>query len=200
MAEKLSRIALLYNSISYMSRNLYGVSRYRSIMAEVTKTQEARTPTTLIVEETILAPMDKIVSKHMDIDMDAIRVNENSSTHYDFTLTDNLTGVKTDMVGIYTVGEKSSTSKPTLGLKMDSLLKAAHIANNPQVNAFLAQVVKAQVMVQDGATSEDIEAFYLENEMSSKTRNEETFKVFKDRFTVNTVRDYAAVVKIKPNA
>lgn len=167
-------------------------------MAQQANQTEARTETVLVVETSVVAPVGKIVDTHMKPDMNAVRANERSVNAYDFTLTDNISGHETDMKGVFTVGAASETIKPTLGLSMNALLDAACIANNPQVLAFLRTVNDAQHMKQDGASKEDIEAFYADNGLNTTTKTAADLKKFRDSFKKDTLRPYAAVVKVKP--
>ena len=167
-------------------------------MAQETITTEARTPTTLAVEVSVIAPLDKIVSKHMKIDMDAVRANEGSKNDYDYTVTDNLTGVETDMVGHYTVGHKSETVKSTLGFNLEAFLLAVHGSNNPAMNKFMRAFADASIMRQAGATDEEIEAFHAEHHIVSSKKTDADFKAWKKTLQGDMVKPYSAVVKINP--
>lgn len=167
-------------------------------MAQETITPEARTPTTLVVEETIVAPLDKIVSKHMKIDMDAVRANEGSSNDYDFTIIDNLTGTESDLVGHYTVGHESETVKSTLGFNLEAFLLAVHGSNNPAMMKFMRAFADASKMRQAGATDEEIEAFHREHHIISSKKTDEDFKRWKKSLQGDMVKTYSAVVKIHP--
>lgn len=169
------------------------------IMGQTPETRtEARTETTLVVETSVVAPVGKIVDTHMKPNMDAVRANENSVNAYDFTLTDNISGHETDLRGVWTVGAASTTHKSTLGFSINDLLDAARTVNNPQVNAFLSTVMDAQALRQDDATDEDIAAHYAANGFKTSKVSKADLKKFRDSFKKDTVRPYAAVVKVKP--
>ena len=159
---------------------------------------EARTETTLVVEATVVAPVGKIVETHMKPDMAAVRANENSVNAYDFTLTDNISGHETPMKGVWTVGAASETVKPTLGLNLNAVLDAVCISGNPQMAALLRTVNEAQHLKQAGASKEDIAAFYADNGFNTTSKTAADLKAFRDSFKKDTVRPYAAVVKVKP--
>lgn len=167
-------------------------------MSQEMKTTEARSPTTLAVEVSVIAPLDKIVSKHMPIDMAAVRANENSSTDYNYTMIDNLTGVETDMVGHYTVGAQSETVKSTLGFNLEAFLLAVHGSNNPAMNKFMRAFADASIMRQDGATDEEIEAHHAKHHIVSSKKTDADFKAWKASLQGDMVKPYAAVVKVHP--
>ena len=168
-------------------------------MPQQASTPEARTPTALKVENTVLAPMDKIVSKHMKIDMTSIRANENSTTAYDITQTDNLTGVSIDMKGTFTVGQESMTTKSTLGFDLDAFLRAVHGSNNPAMNKFMRAFADASIMKQMGASQEDIDAHHAKHHIVSSKKTDLDFKAWKNTLQTDMVRPYSAVVKIHPS-
>ena len=167
-------------------------------MSQEMKTTEARTPTTLAIEVSVIAPLDKIVSKHMKIDMDAVRANENSTNDYDFTMTDNLTGVETDMVGHYTVGKASTTVKSTLGFNLEAFLLAVHGSNNPAMNKFMRAFADASIMRQNGESDEAIEAHHAEHHIVSSKKTDADFKAWKATLQADMVKPYSAVVKVHP--
>tara|TARA_B110000858_G_C17634944_1_gene395302 strand:+ start:68 stop:580 length:513 start_codon:yes stop_codon:yes gene_type:complete len=168
-------------------------------MPQEALTPEARTPTALKVENTVLAPMDKIVSKHIKIDMKSVRANENSTTAYDHTLKDNLTGVSIDMKGTFTVGQESTTMKPTLGFDLDAFLRAVHGSNNPAMNKFMRAFADASIMAQMGASKEDIEAHHALHHIVSSKKTDLDFKAWKKTLQAEMLRPYSAVVKIYPS-
>ena len=167
-------------------------------MEQVTMTPEARTLTTLVVEETTVVPIGMIVNKHIPTDMKAVRANERSSTDYDFTVTNNLTGQETDMVGHYTVGFESSTLKSTLGFNLEALLRAVHGSNNPAMNKFMRAFAEGAKMRQAGATDEEVEAFHAENQIVSSKKTDADFKKWKETLQGEMVKPYSAVVKVHP--
>lgn len=169
------------------------------IMPQQALTPEARTPTALKVENTVLAPLDKIVSKHMKIDMKSIRANENSTTAYDITQTDNLTGVSIDMKGTFTVGQESLTTKSTLGFDLDAFLRAVHGSNNPAMNKFMRAFADASIMAQNGESEEAIEAHHALHHIVSSKKTDADFKAWKTTLQADMVRPYSAVVKIHPS-
>ena len=168
-------------------------------MPQQASTPETRTPTALALEVSVTAPVDKIMAKHMTIDMKAIRANENSRTAYDYTTRDNLTGVSLDMKGTFTVGKESSTMKPTLGFDLDAFLRAVHGSNNPAMNKFMRAFADASIMKQMGASQEDIDAHHVKHQIVSSKKTDLDFKAWKETLQAEMLRPYSAVVKIYPS-
>ena len=158
-------------------------------------TEEATLATELKVETNIVSPLDKIVSKHIDINMKEIRANENSSTEYNYTVIDNITGVEQNMAGHFTVGQESFTTKPTLALSINDIMGGLEAMNSPQANKMLKVMVEAKAMHFDGASDEAIQAHYDANGVR---RSDGVSKGFKATLSRNSVKSYAAIVKIHP--